>query len=206
MSKTERLFETFDHNSNPYGVSYGYWTTKWWQWALSIPLPINPLNDQTGEHWKTAQPTSDVWFLAGNIGGVSKTFPHRSIKIQSGRSILLPVLNCEANSLEYTDLKTHDDLVRHVIEDVNSVVKKDLFVNGVRLNPVRVPSDPRIFRVTINENNLFGVKNQGSTDAAADGYWTFLKPLPRGRYTISFEGSCEFGRLNAGAAYELEIV
>ena len=49
------------------------------------------------------------------------------------------------------------------------------------------------------------VVDNNSTDATADGYWIFLKPLPRGVYTIRFEGSCEFGRLNSGAVYEIEI-
>jgi hypothetical protein len=195
----------FNENDTPYGKTYGAWTVKWWQWALSLPSNINPLSDRTGQHWNTDQPSSDVWFLVGSIGGIDKTFPSRSIEIDTGRSILFPVLNCEANSLEYPDLKTHEDLLKHVKDDVNTVVKKDVFINGMRLNPTRVPSDPRIFKVTINEDNPFRITNPGSTDAAADGYWVFLKPLHRGNYNVRFEGSCEFGRLNAGASYEIEI-
>jgi hypothetical protein len=198
--------QLFTEMDKPYGLTYGEWTVIWWQWVLSVPTSINPLTDQTGQHWNTAQPSSDVYFLVGNIGAIHKSFPHRNIKIESGRSILLPVLNCEANSLEYPDLKTHDDLLRHVVDDVNTIVKKNVFINGIRLNPVRVPSEPRIFRVTINKDNIFGVKDPNSTDATADGFWIFLKPLPRGSYTIRIEGSCEFGRLNSGAVYEIEIV
>src|SRR5580765_5316103 len=36
-------------NSNPQGHSYGEWTALWWQWALSIPEAINPLEDTTGQ-------------------------------------------------------------------------------------------------------------------------------------------------------------
>lgn len=197
--------QLFSNIDEPYGASYGSWTVKWWQWLLSIPLDINPLTDLTGQHWKSAQPLSDVWFLAGNFGNPNRIFPERKLKMESGRSILLPVLNCEANALEYPDLKTHEDLLRHVSHDVNTIVKRDCFVNGIRLNPIRIPSDPKIFKVSINEYNAFGVKNGGSTDATADGYWVFLKPMPPGIYTICFEGSCEFGRLNSGASYVLEI-
>jgi hypothetical protein len=196
----------FSNIDRPYGSTYGAWTVKWWQWLLSIPSHMNPLTDQTGQYWNLAQPISDVCFLAGNLGSTNRIFPERKIKMEFGRSILLPVLNCEANALEYPDLQTHEDLLRHVTHDVNTIVKRDCFVNGIRLNSERIPSDPRIFRVSINEDNAFGVKNGGSTDAAADGYWVFLKPLPQGVYNISFEGSCEFGRLNSGALYELEIV
>ena len=197
----------FSNTDRPYGRTFGAWTAEWWQWIMAIPKERNPLHDPTGEHWNIDQPSSDVWFLAGNFASKDMPFPRRSIKKMAfGRGILFPVLNCEASFLEYSELKTHDDLLRHVRDDVNSVVKNVLFVNGIRYKGIRVPSDPKIFRVTIGENNAFNIKNSGLTDAVADGYWAFLKPGLKGRYSISFEGSCENGRLNAGANYELEIV
>jgi len=207
VSTTEsNQIQIFSELDKPYNSTYGQWTVKWWQWALSIPKETNPLSDPTGKYWRTNQPESDVWYLAGIFGGENKVFPNRKIKVESGRSILFPVLNCEANSLEYLDLKTHDDIIGHVVNDVNTVVKKDCFVNGLKINPERVPSDPTIFKVTISDDNAFDVKDGGTTDASADGYWIFLKPLPKGNYDIRFQGACEFGRLNAGANYDLEVV
>jgi hypothetical protein len=200
------LFQLFTKIDMPYGKTYGAWTVKWWQWALSSSKESSAVNDPTGHNSNINQPSTDVLFLAGNIAYINKNYPHRNISIEYGRSILIPVLNCEANSLEYPKLKEHDDLIRHVEHDVSTVVKKDLIINGISLESVRVQSDPRIFKVTINEDNAFGINNPGSVDAAADGYWTFIKPLPRGRYTISLEGSCESGRLNAGASYDVKIV
>lgn len=197
--------QLYSVTDDPYGITFGGWTVKWWQWALSINKDINPLTDRTGQYWNVHQPSSDVYFLVGSVGGIDKTFPRRTVEIESVRGILFPVLNCEANSLEYPELKTHDDLLKHVVDDVNTVVRKDVFINGIRLNPARIPSDPRIFSVTINQDNAFNIMNSGSTEAAADGYWIFLKPLPKGNYTLEFEGSCEFGKLNAGASYELKI-
>ena len=46
----------------------------------------------------------------------------------------------------------------------------------------------------------------GRTRAGSDGYWVFLKPLPRGKYNIQFEGSYEYGRLSSGAHYEISII
>ena len=40
------IYSTYD---NPYGFSYGKWTAKWWEWANSIPLKINPAYDNTGK-------------------------------------------------------------------------------------------------------------------------------------------------------------
>ena len=33
----ETIVGVFDTNSNPYGLTYAEWTTKWWQWAYSVP-------------------------------------------------------------------------------------------------------------------------------------------------------------------------
>ena len=40
----------FPANSKPYGLAYGEWTAKWWQWAYSIPKDINPAYDDTGKN------------------------------------------------------------------------------------------------------------------------------------------------------------
>ena len=82
--------------------------------------------------------------------------------------------------------------------DVDSVVKKEVFINYKRYEPVRIQTEPRIFKVPIIEDNAFEIKNSGITEAAAEGYWVFLKPLSKGHYSIRFEGSCENGRLSAG--------
>jgi hypothetical protein len=200
----------FGAMDKPYGLTYGEWTTKWWDWIMPIPKQVSPLLDETGDRWNTNQPSSDVWYLIGNFAteenAKNRIFPKRKIKMDAGRSVLFPVLNCMATFLEYSHLKTHDDLLRHVENDVNSVVRKDLFINNKKYDPIRIASDPKIVKVTIIKDNAFDIKNSGLTDAAADGYWVFLKPLSRGNYTIHFEGSCENGRLSAGASYELDIV
>lgn len=195
----------YQEDSSPYGISYGSWTVKWWQWALSTPASTGAIADETGKRWNTNQPSANVWFLAGNFGNPDKKFPNREITLPSQRSILLPVINCEANTLEYPELKTNEDLFNKVQYDVESVIKHDCFINGARITPVRIFSDPKIFPLTIDKDNAFGVKGGGSTNAAADGLWVFLKPLPEGEYSIEFEGSCEFGKLNAGAKYTVSI-
>src|SRR5262245_49939125 len=55
-------------STNPYGQSYGQWSVKWWQWAVSIPGNNHPLLD-TGP-CSVAQ-SGPVWFLGGrfNSGG-----------------------------------------------------------------------------------------------------------------------------------------
>ena len=37
----------FSSDSNLYGLTYGEWTAKWWQWAYSVPKDVNPSFDYT---------------------------------------------------------------------------------------------------------------------------------------------------------------
>jgi hypothetical protein len=194
----------FTSDSHPYGLSYGEWTVKWWQWLLSTPRSSNPLIDQSGENAAINQPTENVWFLAGRLGGEDKNFPFRNCNIPVGRSILFPVINCEANPIEYPELKTEEALIEHVVKDENSIVEKICILNNMYIDVQRVKSDPEIFEVNLNNDNVFNV-NGGIAKCTADGYWCFLKPLPEGKYELSFRGSCEKGRLRSGANYQLKI-
>lgn len=198
--------ELYSGNSVPYGRTFGYWTQEWWKWVVSTPRSINPVLDETGANWQINQPSSDVFFLAGTFGDLQKHYAQRKVKMPKGRAILLPILNCEANSLEYPELLTANDLLSHVRKDIDSIVKKECLVNKLKLDPVRVASDPRIFPLEIPMDNVLDVKGGKVVDATADGYWIFMKPLPIGTYEVNFEGSCEFGRLSAGANYHITIV
>src|SRR5262245_53465086 len=73
--------------TKPYGLTYGEWSAKWWQWVLSIPLNSNPMSDETGVNCGLKQEGS-VWFLAGTSGGQAE----RSCTIPSSKSVFFPVL------------------------------------------------------------------------------------------------------------------
>jgi hypothetical protein len=196
--------EFFTSNSTPYGHTYGYWTVKWWQWFLLTPRSIHPILDASGKYAHINQPSTNVWFLGGKVVDGERNIPNRSCRIPHDRSILFPVINCEANSLEYPELRTAQDLIERVKRDEDSIVKKECYVNGKIMSVQRIKSDPLVFQLDIHEDNAVNIKG-GSTSASADGYWVFLKPLPAGKYIISFTGSCEYGKLHSGANYHLEI-
>jgi hypothetical protein len=186
------------------GNTYGQWTVKWWDWALSARSSVNPVVDRTGEFAGMNQPNVDVWFLAGKFAETCGEYPSRKAEIPKERNILFPILNCAASRLEYPGLND-TELIEHVSKDMETIIKRDCFINGIRVNPERVCSDPKIFPLYINDVNPIGVIG-GSTYAAADGYWIFLKPVTKGEYSISIEGSCESGRLKSGATYKLIVV
>jgi hypothetical protein len=196
----------YNHDSTVSGLSYGQWTVKWWQWALSIPKESNPLLDKTGTYAGQKQ-HKDVWFLAGIWADddEEKIFPKRKCKVPRGRPLLIPILNCEADPIEHPEIRNDQDLLDHVSAQMHKIVKKECFVNEEHIPPQKIRSDPIIFELDLHPD--FDRLHVGQrTRASADGYWVFLKPLPRGKYNIRFEGSYEYGRLSSGANYDISII
>jgi hypothetical protein len=198
----EKGFEYFTPRSKPYGLSYGQWTVKWWQWLASIPTEANPAVDETGKHAAVNQRDSNVWFLAGTFGG--KTAQRKCI-IPDAKSILFPVINYEMNPLEKPELKTESDLRTHVVEDEDDIINLEAMINGQRIPIYRVRSDPPMFTLKIVENNPLQVPGGGTTEATSDGYWVFLKPLNPGEHEIDFAGSCSAGQRNVKVRYHLTV-
>src|SRR5262247_674543 len=64
-------------------------SAEWWQWALSIPTPGNPLTDGTGEHCMVGQ-RGATWFLAGVQEGGTVT---RTCAVPEGKTLFFPVIN-----------------------------------------------------------------------------------------------------------------
>jgi hypothetical protein len=198
--------EYYSSDSKYAGLTYGQWTVKWWQWALSIPANRNPVVDETGEKASESQP-KETWFLAGVLADENekRKFPSRECSIPVGIPTLIPVLNCEADTLYYPELKNDQDLLDHVRKQAESIEKKEFYINDELIPPQRVHSDPSVFELDIHRD-FDKFHNGGHTRAVADGYWVFLKPLPMGEYALRFSGSCENGRLNSGADYRIRIL
>jgi hypothetical protein len=66
-------------------------SAQWWQWALSIQAPVNPLAEFTddGSVCMVGQRGS-VWFLAGTLVGGTVS---RKCSVPAGTAIFFPVVN-----------------------------------------------------------------------------------------------------------------
>src|SRR3989442_8315950 len=63
-------------NAKAFGMTYGEWSAKWWQWAFSLPVDQNPFFDEGGtcSNGANGQPEpGPVWFLTGviNVSGTA---------------------------------------------------------------------------------------------------------------------------------------
>jgi hypothetical protein len=184
----------------PYGMSRTIWTEKWWLWLHSIPKPVNPANDTTGEQCARNQVEPNMWFLAGTFGKLVK----RTCLVPSNRAILFPIINSVHLLSESLSFKSDSDLEAKVRNEANNVTEMNLTIDGLQLSDLK---EYRIhtsaFDIIIPEDNIWGVK-PGKTRAAADGYWIFLRPLSHGRHTIEFFGK-DLDLFETGVTYELMV-
>jgi hypothetical protein len=95
-------FGIYPPNSRPFGLSYGEWSARWWQWMQAIPLPVNPNFEGTPTD---PAPTSVqdcaqgqeglVWFLGGRffISDPPPPTTQRNCIVPAGKSIFFPIAN-----------------------------------------------------------------------------------------------------------------
>jgi hypothetical protein len=194
--------ECFTPKDRPYGLTYGEWTAKWWQWALSLPKQVNPVLDDNGRFAHVGQ-NGPVWFIAGTFG--ENKLPRRTCTIPFNKAVLFPVINYEANVIQDPELVDETDLIRHVSQDMDDIITKEATIDGAITNVYRIKSDPLVFPLTLGVDNPLGLPT-GTINVAADGYWVFLKPLNCGEHQIYFHGACSGGTRNSKAEYNLRIV
>jgi hypothetical protein len=172
----------FSPDSKPYGLTYGEWTAKWWQWIFSIPQQNNPLTDSSGNNCPIKQ-TGPVWFLAGTAGGKAE----RWCTIPSGSAILAPIMNSECSFLDFPSAKTTPDLIACAKADNDRTINLKATVDGQQLTNLGAYRVLSLSNVTISPDNVYGAPF-GNTTMVSDGFWLFLKPLPVGQHTLQFGG------------------
>jgi hypothetical protein len=171
-------------DSKPYGLTYGDWTAKWWQWDVSIPKDVNPGGDTTGKYCAQKQ-SGPIWFLAGTFGGSAT----RTCTIPVGKGILLPLINSQCNYLTKPNLRTESQLLACAKSLNEGITNLDATVDGVKLQALqkyRIQSP--LFTLTYQANNVDGAPI-GTTQAVSDGYWVLLKPLSSGDHTVHIAGA-----------------
>jgi hypothetical protein len=185
----------------PLGKTWEDWTTKWWQWFLSIPKEKNPALDTTGENCDINQDESGVWFLAGTVGGRVE----RTCFVPDGKAVLLPIIGFATSYAENPDLKTEDDLIRNAKSNIDDIQNRQATINGFGLNDFdycRILSPP--FNVILPQENVCNAP-LGHTTAVGDGYWIFVKSLDYHKCQIRVAGSCLSGKIQIGAVINLII-
>jgi hypothetical protein len=206
-------FDYFKIDDEPYGKSFGWWTTKWWQWLLSKSRNYSPAIDITGKNNIIDQDQEHVWFLAGTFDNMD--IAHREIQIPSGISILIPAICYQANFIEDPIFTNEKDLENHVRNDIDDIIEHVITVNEISIPTYRVISDPVVFPVTISKDIPHGSHSKfmdkdwfknNKTMAVSDGYWAFIKPLPVGTHNLHLKGSCSGGIRRNEVYYKITVL
>ena len=175
--------KVYSIDEKPFGIPYGVWTAKWWQWAYSIPVSINPAYDNTGVYCSISQ-ISPTWFFPGTYGHDVT----RRCNIPKGTAILFPILNSECSYAEFPHLKNESQLRICAKDEQDKVSSLYASIDGHKLENLpeyRVQSP--LFNITLPKDNILNLYPQ-NTQGVSDGNWVFVKPLSIGNHTISFEG------------------
>ncbi len=120
------------------GLSYGEWSAKGWQWALSLPVDRHPLFDTAD--CSTGQ-SGRVWFLGGTFlageisPGVILGQATRNCTVPSRRALFFPIVNAECSTLEGNG--TTDAELRACAKSFTDLTVKytlDCTIDGVHVN------------------------------------------------------------------------
>jgi hypothetical protein len=175
----------FSIDSRPYGLSYSEWSTKWWQWIISIPAKDSPRLDLTGQKCSVAQDDPNVWFLA-QIGSGSV---ERNCTIPKDKAIFIPILTGECDYLSNPTVKTESDLRKCAYSGIEGA-QLSAVVDGRNLkNLERYRVQSPLFDFVIPSDTGFGQGPVGTTKAVADGYHVILEPPSPGRHTLQFSAN-----------------
>jgi hypothetical protein len=172
----------FSKDSIPYGIPYGEWLAKWWQWTFSIPTAQHPRDAYTPEKC-TLNQKGPVWFLADQLGGQEE----RTCTIPAGKAIFIPLLVGECD-YSMPDVKS-DEALRRCAMAGNEYGVIEATVDGIKLkNLEQYRTQSGFFNITIPEDNIYNSR-AGTFRALTDGFFVFLEPLTPGKHDVHLKVS-----------------
>lgn len=181
--------------SRPYGLSYGEWSVRWWQWAYGLPVSGHPLFDETGADCAAGQ-SGPVWFLGG-VFNVSGTAIRDQCVVPAGKALYFPIINVEWDNIcpPADPPLSVDELAAMSAWFMSLATGLECDVDGQPVQNVaayRFTGDP--FAVQMPAGNIFEFFGC-STPAGSyyplvpEGYFVMLAPLAPGPHTIHFRGT-----------------
>ena len=207
-------------HSRPFGHSYGEWAAAWWQWALGVPVPQNPVLDATGQYAAVDQ-SGKVWFLAGNF--VPGTYT-RKVTVPTGIALFCPIANqawvsyptdppwdqpySDTSTTPPTPWPSFEDYIRTTLlaPPIDTAKNLSCQVDGREIHGLadyrhQSPS----FMVELPADNLFGIDPGLYGPSADDGIYFMLTPMSAGRHVIHFTMSNADGSFALDVTYHLEV-
>ncbi len=167
------------------GLTYGEWLAKWWQYALSIPAPQNPIIGGIGANC-AFQRIGDVGLvLADSMAGVPI-----NCEVPAGMKLYFEVLGAECSTLEEAPFYGGNEA--ELLACAQALVPQDLQAS---LDGVTVPnlskyfSTSPLYEFTVPEDNALETPGSASGKSIGSGVYLMLAPLSPGKHTIHLQGT-----------------
>jgi hypothetical protein len=175
-------------DAKAHGMTYGEWSAKWWQWALSLPVDQNPWYDVDGSCANGANGQLEpVWFLTGVLGESNTAV--RNCTVPAGKALFFPLINAECSTLEAPPFYCKDEAT--CLSCATSFNIGDVFaeIDEVPVhNLERYLVQSPLFSFTLPEENVWGMP-AGTGQSVSNGYYLMLAPLSVGKHQIHFGGT-----------------
>ncbi len=192
-------------NASAFGQTYGELSAAWWQWAFSIPAPVNPLFAEGAVDCSFAQ-SGHVWFLVGvfNESGTAV----RSCTIPTGTALFFPIINVECSTLEPPPFFGSDEQELRACAHTFSFANLQATIDGRPLGELATYEiDSPLFTFTLPDDNLLGVPGGATGLSVANGVYLLLAPLPPGEHVLHFGGTYpDFDGFTLDITYHLTVV
>lgn len=209
--------------SEPYDLTYGEWSAKWWQWALSFPTNTNPMLDTTGQDAALGQ-SGPVWFLAGTMGALPSV--ERAATVPAGKSLFFPVLNYVVVStpgdppwndpfldtsvtppVQYPSLGAYYRALAKA--NMDAVAGMGCDIDGWHVQDIQAfrCTSPE-FMVNMPDGNIwsqYGLAGGTYGPSVSDGYFLMVAPLAPGPHKIHFQGGASDGSWSVDVIYHLTV-
>ena len=192
----------YSKGESPFGISYGDWVAKYWNWDLSIPLDPKT-NNLLGlnEYGCLVHRENSMVMLADTAAG---GIWNQKCTISHNAGILIPIWTGECDQgqkgTENHSYKELSDCARsYDLGKVKGQVKVDGipvatldaldYKTNIMNNVIEVYT--KQFNATNPINTHFIVERYGTFPGAAHGWFVFLKPLQPGNHTVYYQNSVE---------------
>ncbi len=168
--------------SNTNGIPYDQWAAKWWQWHVSIPESIHPRSHSSANNCPVGL-VDGVSFITHNINEMSAP----TCYLESDKPIMTTILSGECDSEE---VATEDNAkILKCASEGQDGASLEVYLDGVVINDLdKHLVTSKFFNITYPEDNVYGV-DAGTFKAIVNGYFLFLKPLPKGEHELLIKGS-----------------
>jgi hypothetical protein len=172
----------------PYGVSYGEWSARWWQWmgTTVVDPPMGGIGGNTGEGQ-----SGPVWFLGTNYDWTFDFDPAATqwgwatadwtVTMPAGKALFVPLLHSFASDPAMSEA----ELAASAQQWIGHVKDASVTVDGRALgNLSAYHCTSSLFQLEWVAGNLSQMDPSPPTDSVSDGMWVMLAPLPVGGHVI----------------------